>query len=178
MPTFENHGESFYKYAMEHFLEAGHISTSTPVFSNHSPEQFVFFDNEISGFLSHHQRGLFNYFDNVSHLFSVNNCVFLAVNLLTSHKERSQTAHDIHTLLHPIIGVNGTICIFHLNNEVLLSFMGYGSRCILSDWFLMNDDDRLWERLNIGNISIRNDADYFWDLESVHTNTASTAIAK
>ena len=37
-------GEAFYQYAMSLFLKAGHVSTSTPEYCNHSAEQFVYFD--------------------------------------------------------------------------------------------------------------------------------------
>ena len=158
-------GEYFYKYAMELFSRAGHVFTSFPEFVNHSPEQFVFFDNKSDIVLSRDQRMLFRVFNNVSRLFTANSCAFFSINLLTAPKGRSQVAHDIHTLIHPIIGAEGTICLFRYNTEVMISFLGFGYRCILSDWYSMDDDfDNLLERLDIANMSIRREADYFSDM--------------
>ena len=158
-------GENFYKYAMELFSRAGHVFTSFPEFFNHSPEQFVFFDNKSDIVLSRGQRMLFRVFSNVSRLFTVNGCAFFSINLLTAPKGRSQVAHDIHTMIHPIIGADGTICLFHYNDEVMISFVGFGYHCILSDWYSMDDDfDNLLERLDIANMSIGRGADYFSDM--------------
>lgn len=158
-------GEDFYKCAMELFSEAGHVFTSVPEFINHSPEQFVYFDNKSDVSLSRDQRALFGTFNNVSLLFSANGCSFFSINLLTTKSERSQAAHDIHTMIHPFVGNDGTICLFGLNDEVMLSFMGFGCRCILSDWYPVEDsNNRLLERLSIANMSIERNVDYFTDM--------------
>lgn len=157
--------ESFYLYAMQLFSKAGHVATSTPVFTNHSPEQVVYFDYRSDISLTREQRSMLRDFNSVSCLFSVNECIFMSVNLLVGHNKRSQAAHDIHTLLHPIIGAKGTICLFHWDDVVLLSFMGYGKRCILSNWYPMDDDyETLLTKLDIGNMSVENGYDYFLDM--------------
>lgn len=158
-------GENFYIYAMELFSKAGHVFTSVPEIINHSPEQFCYFDNKSDIVLSQDQRAMFQSFNNVSRLFSYNRCVFLSLNLLTTKRNRSQMAHDIHMMLHPIIGMDGTICLFRYDNEVMLTFTGFGYRCILSDWYPAQDDDgQLLDRLDISNISIEWGADYFADM--------------
>ena len=165
MLRLDYNGEVFYKYAMDLFYKAGHVFTSTPEFFNHSPEQFVYFDNRSDVALSREQRALFRVFNNVSRLFSVNDCVFFSVNLLTNRESRSQTAHDIHMMIHPITGSIGTICLFKYDDEVMMSFAGFGYRCILSDWYPMDADiDRLLERLDIANISIAQEVGYFNDM--------------
>lgn len=165
MSFLEHDGESFYTYAMELFFKAGHATTSEPKFMNHSPEQFVYFDNSGEVSLSPYQRSLFKMFNNISHLFSVNECSFFSMNLLTARGNRSQSACDIHTMLHPIVGADGTICLFRFNDEVMLSFVGYGVRCILSDWYLMDDNqEQLTEKLDIANVSIKSGCDYFSDM--------------
>ena len=65
LPT-DYDGYTFYKFAMDLFLKAGHVLTSLPEFSNHSPEQFVYFDGRSDVALSSEQRALFRAFDNVS----------------------------------------------------------------------------------------------------------------
>lgn len=157
--------ESFYQYAMELFSEAGHVFASAPVFSNHTPEQFIYLDNKSDTSLTSDQRALLGMFDNVSQLFSANDCVFFSVNLQTARKYRSHIAHDIHTLIHLVNGADGSICIFRFDDEIMLSFIGYGKRCILSDWYPIHDDyGTLPAKLDIGNMSIQNGADYFGDM--------------
>jgi hypothetical protein len=158
-------GERFYLYAMELFFRAGHVFTSEPIYANHSSEQFIYFDNKSDVSFSPDQRSMLSAFNNISRLFSVNGCTFFSINLLTLKHERSQIAHDIHTMIHAIIGSNGTICLFRHDEEIMLSFIGYGCRCILSDWYQMEDDyDHLLERLDIANISIEQGVDYFSDI--------------
>ena len=165
MSFLEHDGESFYTYAMELFFKAGHVTAYEPKFANHSSERFVYFDNPGGVSLSPYQRSLFKMFDNVSHLFSANECAFFSVNLLTTRGKRSQVACDIHTMLHPIVGADGTICLFRFNDEVILSFIGYGVRCVLSDWYSMDDGNgQLIEKLDISNVSIRSGYDYFLDM--------------
>lgn len=158
-------GENFYLYAMELFSEAGHVFTSVPEFANHSSEQFAYFDNNSNISFTIEQRAMLKCFNNVSRLFSVNGCTFFSVNLLTTKNERSQAAHDIHTMFHSMIDSDGTVYLFRYDDEVMLSFIGYGFRCILSDWYLMETDyDYLLELLDIANMSIKQGRDYFADM--------------
>lgn len=152
-------------YAMELFFKTGHVATLKPEFINHSPEQFAYFDNRTDVSLTREQRSLFKAFNNVSRLFSVNRCVFFSINLLTSKVNRSQAAHDIHTMIHPVVEADGTICLFCHDDEVMLSFLGFGLRCILSDWYPMADENEtLLEKLDIANFSIVRGTDYFSDM--------------
>lgn len=165
MSHLDYDGESFYLYAMELFSETGHVFTSIPEFSNHSPEEFVYLDNKSETSLSREQRLMFRAFNNVSRLFSVNGCVFFSINLLTTKDERSQAAHDIHTMLYPFVSSEGTICLFRYDEEVMLSFIGFGHRCILSDWYPMEDDyAHLSGLLDITNFSLDRGTDYFADM--------------
>lgn len=165
MLSFPYNGEDLYMYAMELFSETGHIFTSVPEFINHSSERFVYFDNKSGISLSRKQRLMLKNFDNVSRLFSVNGCCFFSINLLTIRKERSQMAHDIHTMLHPIVDSDGTICLFLHDEEIMLSFMGYGCRCILSNWHSIKDEyGCLSNLLDIANFSIEKGSEYFADM--------------
>lgn len=165
MSHLDDDGKSFYLYAMNLFSETGHVFTSIPEFVNHSSEQFIYFDNKPAASFSCEQRSMLRAFNNVSRLFSVNGCAFFSMNLLIAKRERSQAAHDIHSMLHPIVGFEGTICLFRYNEEVMLSFAGFGHRCILSDWFPMDDDiGNLSTRLDIANFSIDQGVDYFLDM--------------
>lgn len=157
--------DRFFEYAMKLFFEAGHAVTTDPEYINHSSEQLVYFDCRRTVSLSNSQRESLHTFSNVSRLFSFNNCTFFSIVLLTTKKERSQAAHDIHSLLHPGIESKGTICIFKCDDEVVLSFMGFGLKCILSDWYPIDDDfDVLFDRLHVVNMSLDRDADYFSDM--------------
>ena len=158
-------GESFYQFAMTLFIEAGHVFTSIPEYHNHTAEQFIYFDNNTDTSLSPPERALLKHFNNVSRLFTVNECAFFSINLFTMRSERSILAHKVHSMLHPMVASNGTICIFRFEDEVMLSFMGFGYHCILSDWYPMFDPyDELLHRLDIINISIASSHEYFDDL--------------
>lgn len=164
MWSLECDSERFYEFAMELFMNAGHTSASEPEFANHSPEQFVYLDNESDISLSKEQRLSLGLFNNVSRLFTVNDCAFFSINLVSLQSQRSQIAHDVHTMIHPIVGQNATICLFRYENGIMLTFMGYGKLCILSDWYSMDDDyDILHNKLDISNMSITTDEDYFAD---------------
>lgn len=157
-------GESFYQFAMALFMEAGHVFTSTPEYYNHSPEQFAYLDNKSDVSLSPTDRALLKRFNNISRLFTVNGCAFYSINLFTRRPERSELSHNIHTMLHPIIDADGTICLFRFEDEVMLSFIGFGYRCILSDWYPMFDPyDKLLHRLDIINMGINSGREYFED---------------
>lgn len=61
-------------------------------------------------------------------------------------------------------GAQGTIVLFHCNECVLLSFMGFGHHCMLSDWYTIPRDDLdLRDKLDIANMTILEDVDYFSD---------------
>ena len=165
MSYYSDGGECFYSYAMDLFSRAGHVATSDPVFVNHSAERFVFFDVRREASLSREQRMMLKLFNNVSRLFSFNGCVFLSINLLTTKNNRSQVAHDIHSMIHPLLGFHGSICLFKCDDSVMISFVGFGLRCMLSDWYPeIDDSDELVERLHISNVSIDSKVNYFTDL--------------
>ena len=165
MSQLVNDGNSLYKTAMELFIKAGHVTTSEPEFANHSPEQFVYFDSNTEAYLSSSQRALFREFNNVSRLFSVNGCTFLSINLTTIKEQRSQVAHEIHTMIHPLTGTDGSICLFQCDQEIIITLVGYGLRCIMSDWYPIDDDySLLLDRLDIANMSVDNGKDYYFDM--------------
>lgn len=158
-------GESFYQFAMALFTEAGHVFTSTPEYYNHSAERFAYFDNKADVSLSSADRALMKRFNNVSRLFTANKCAFFSINLVALCSERSELAHNIHTMLHPLVDADGTIFLFRFEDEVMLSFLGFGYRCILSDWYSMFDPfDKLVQRLDIVNMNINSSREYFDDL--------------
>ena len=159
--------QSFYQFAMSIFKEAGHMFTPAPEYYNHTAKQFIYFDNKPDILLSPADRAQLNDFDNVSRLFTANGCVFFSINLsqAITRSDRSEAAHRIHVLIYPIIEAEGTVCIFRHEDEVMLSFMGYGYHCILSDWYPMFDPyEQLLRRLDIINISIDSHREYFDDL--------------
>lgn len=170
--------KSFCMYAMELFINAGHTTTPEPVFTNHSPERVLYFDYSAPS-LSPDQRALFAFFNNVSCLFSANGCVFFSINLLSTKRDRSQVAHDIHSMLHPFVKSKGTICFFQLDDEVMLSFVGFGFNCVLSDWFSIYDDSgSLQSMLDIVNMSVCNERAYFSDFVYVFARAYYRDISK
>lgn len=158
--------ELFCDYAMSLFVQAGHIEgDQKPAFRNHSAEELIYFDIEHQSIsLSNSQRSILTSFNNVSRLFTLEGCVFYSINLVSLPKQRSRLAYDVHNLIHPLTRASGTIIVFLHDGCVMLSFMGFRHHCILSDWYTIDDDERkLLDKLDIANITIHSDADYFAD---------------
>lgn len=165
VPDYNWEGAQLYKYAMELFSKAGHVANTLPEYINYSAEQLVYVNSSSETALSREQRSQIKLFNMVSRLFTENQCAFFSLNLLSTKGNRSQTAHDIHTMIHPLIGTRGTVCMFRYDDEIMLSFMGFGLSCILSDWYLMEDDsDLLLKKLDIANVCVNNEYDYFMDM--------------
>jgi len=167
-------GESLFDFSMKLFSEAAHTNSSYPIFINHSAERFVFFDNKET-ILSKAQISSLKDFKNVSYLFELGDNVFdeknhqtvrfYSMELKTITSFRSQTAYDVHMLLHPLIGCEATVILFKFNDNVMLSLAGYGEACILSDWYSAeNDYNDLLERIHIVNVSLRSTREFFYDL--------------
>lgn len=157
--------EGFFSYIMDLFYQAGHVATLNPEYANHSAEQFVYTDTRNDLYLSRDQRGMLKCFGDISRLFTSHDCSFFSVNLSTLPRDRSQMAHDVHKLMHPFVETAASVCVFHCDGEYVLSFAGYGVNFMLSDWYpLVDDFDSFLKKIDIGNISISSDRDYFLDL--------------
>ena len=163
VPDYE--GEMFYQYVQQLCIRTGHTLVTVPIYANHTPEQFFYLDNHTELSLTQSERALFTSFYNVSLLFCANDCWFISANLFTERSMRSQLAHDVHTLIHMIMGANASVCFFRHEEEVILSLVGYNYQCILSDWYPIDDDyDTLASKLCVANMSITDYEEYFVDM--------------
>ena len=167
--------ESFVRFAMKLFADAGHVDAPMPVFINHSPEQVVFFDNNVSISLSIAERQSLKCFRDVSHLFTINgecfkkysrdHIAFYSMELICNKATRSQISCDIHKLLHSIAKIDATVLLIKCDDAFMLSMMGYKRGIVLSDWYLIEDDyEWVIEKLHIANVSLISARDYFLDL--------------
>ena len=155
----------FYRRALAFFVDSGHIDTPEAEFSNHDPEQFVYADALTNRSLSPSQKSLFSYFDNISKLFTVNNCVFYSAELFSDCVRRSQLAHDVHALIHSLAGEKNTVCVFACSDEVIFSFKSSKIDYVLSDWYPMDDfEGELVSKLDISNVSTASSNSYISDL--------------
>lgn len=157
--------EEFFEYAMALFVESGHTDATKPEFMNHSAKQFIYIDCDKNISLSCEQRNFLKLFDNISRLFTVNGIAFFSLNLLTSSSERSQSVHNIHMLIQSVVNDRATICLSRHADKIIFSFAVYGSACLLSDWY--SNDDRILERLDIANMTIADNREYFYDFISI-----------
>lgn len=166
----------FWLYALSLFVESGHTDSTSPDFDNHTPEQFVFFDNKSDQSLSDNELSLFKIFQNISYLFALGDDVFekksgqqvnfYSIELNCSKGSRSQSAFEIHEMLHPIINVYATVILFKWENYVMLSIICENSECIMSDWYEVEEDyDCLVEKLHIANVSLKSARLYIEDLD-------------
>lgn len=164
--------ETFAGFAMGLFGEAGHADASLPVFANHSPEQFVFFDSKENIALSKTQREMFKQIENVSYLFSLPYELFerrsrqivsyYSAELKCATSSRSQFAHDAHVMFHPFAGAQVSVMLFKHDEEFILSIIGFGQDAILSDWYPIETGcDDFIERIHIVNTSIRSVREYY-----------------
>lgn len=164
--------ETFAGFAMELLNEAGHADASVPVFANHTPEQFVFFDSEKSIALSTEQREMLEEIESVSYLFSLDDDFFecddqqivsyYSAELICSYSSRSQIAHDAHMMLHPFTDAQVSIMLFKHDEEFMLSIAGYGEDAILSDWYSFDlGYDEFIEKIDIVNISIKTAKEFY-----------------
>ncbi len=150
--------DQFYSIAMSFFVEAGHISTYEPEYFNLNTDQIILDKDK-------YDTASLDLFDNLSLLFVIRQCMFFSAELLSDRKHRSQAARDVHGLIHSLIEMDASVCVFHLGDEILISFMGYGCHCVLSDWYPIEDRDGLLaERLDISNVSTKGNYAYFRDL--------------
>ena len=164
-----------WQYGMEIFKELGYTDSKTPEYMNHTSKQAIYFDMTKDISLSRYQRGLLKHFTNVSRLFTISaedlassgweSIAFYSIDLLVSQQLRSEAAVEIHSLVQKVSDTPATVCLFKLNEHVLLSFAGFSRPCVLSDWFHIGENDfRLMELLDLGNVSMRTVVDFFYDL--------------
>ena len=161
--VFSSDPGKFFEYALELFSRTGHTDVIAPEFSNHSSRKFVYFDSEKNLSLNFRQRDKLNDFDNVSRLFTTCGIAFFSANLLTPLGDRSQTAYDIHALMHKVSDEVATICLFRHANKIILSFAYNRLGCLLSDWYAPDAEDFM-ERLNVANFSVTDGNEYFCDM--------------
>lgn len=151
--------ENFSWYALKLFATAGHTDATAPAFVDHSAKQFVYFDCNKTLPLNAKQRALLNDFGKVSRLFTVQGIDFFSLEIFSP--DRSKTAHDAHQLIQFAADTTATICLAHHHDDILLSFAGFGSACLLSDWY--SDEEKFLRRLDIANMTITNAREYFCD---------------
>lgn len=162
---FPSRAEKFFEYALELFAKSGHTDATEPEFTNHSAKQFIYLDCDKSFVLSQKQRDVFRLFDNISRLFTIKGIAFFSLNLSGTRSERSQAAHNSHMLIQSVVKNQATICMSRHADEIILSFAGYGSTCILSDWY--SSEYKILERLDIANMTISDIKEYFFDFVSI-----------
>ena len=164
--------ETFAGFAMGLFGGAGHADASLPVFANHSPEQFVFFDSKENIALSEMQREMFKQIENVSYLFSLPNELFqrrsrqvvsyYSAELKCATSSRSQFAHDAHIMFHPFTGAQVSVMLFRHDEAFILSIIGFGQDAILSDWYPIETGyDDFIDKIHIVNTSIHSVREYY-----------------
>lgn len=163
-------------YLMSLFRTAGHIDTATPIFKNHSSKKVVYFDCAENVIITDTQESLLKYFENVSYLFMLDShndsfqkndteavCVYSA-ELLCKETMRTQTAYEVHRLLHSLIEEKYTVIVFGFEDQLLFSFASDDKDYIMSDWFDIENQEEILEIIHIANMSLKSALDYFSDM--------------
>lgn len=164
----------FYKDALNLFVEAGHAATDLPIFCNHSVEEAVYFDCEASIVFSKKQLSILACSANISHLFDLNTDLFskgkrdkisfYSLELLSLESCRSQAAYDVHKNLHSTFNATASVLLFKNKDKVMLSFVGYDSDVMLSDWYSIEKDfEHLINKIDISNMTLASARAYFYD---------------
>ena len=162
---------NFYEYAFTILSEAGHVTTSSPIYVNHSSGETLYIDSSKDVVTNRFERDLLSLLDNVSLLVDVRwpgvvpeldeNVQIYSATVDFSERCRSQNIADIHHLLQKYWNCTHSI-VFFKNKES--SFADKDRSHILSDWFSITYEwDKIVERVGIENIAIDTCENYFLD---------------
>lgn len=166
--------DDLYLLALELFQASGYAVTSEVIFSNHSPEQVIYFDSGADIYISKTERNMLKDITNISYLFNIgvdsfdlskeDSVGFYSIEIVGSKRYRSQIAYDTHCILKPFLSGKGNIILYRLNEEIMLTVQGFDTDVYLSDWFHQSDDfDFLAERIHICNMSLNTAKDFIID---------------
>ncbi|MGL4282499.1 hypothetical protein [Eubacterium aggregans] len=156
--------ESFYQDAIKIFRDAGYTVTDTPIFSNHSYKDIVYFDGTKMLMLDNLTATTLKIATNISHLFDLDDeffeegtgsrIAYYSVVLECNKLSRSQSAHDIHELFHSTFKADISILLFKNASSFLISIAGVENDIMLSDWFdCLLDTEEISNRIDILEIS-------------------------
>ena len=165
---------NFYEYAFTILSEAGHVTTSSPIYVNHSSGETLYIDSSKDVVTNRFERDLLSLIDNVSLLVDVRwpgvvpeldeNVQIYSATVDFSERCRSQNIADIHHLLQKYWNCTHSIVFFKNKESYLLSFADKDRSHILSDWFSITYEwDKIVERVGIENIAIDTCENYFLD---------------
>lgn len=166
--------EMFYSEAMDFFQKAGHNIASLPIYANHTYEQVVYFDSEKTVLIDPSMSNIIEKALCVSHLFDLRDECFevetgsqisyYSIVLRCEKKSRSQTAHDVHFLLHTAFASEISVVLFNHDDAVLMSIAGFDNDIILSDWYQNYADyDNLVELIHIAQLSLKSSYEFITD---------------
>ena len=164
----------FYEYAFTILSEAGHVTTSSPIYVNHSSGETLYIDSSKDVVTNRFERDLLSLIDNVSLLVDVRwpgvvpeldeNVQIYSATVDFSERCRSQNIADIHHLLQKYWNCTHSIVFFKNKESYLISFADKDRSHILSDWFAITyESDKIVERVGIENIAIDTCENYFLD---------------
>ena len=164
----------FYEYAFTILSEAGHVTTSSPIYVNHSSGETLYIDSSKDVVTNRFERDLLSLIDNVSLLVDVRwpgvvpeldeNVQIYSATVDFSERCRSQNIADIHHLLQKYWNCTHSIVFFKNKESYLISFADKDRSHILSDWFSITYEwDKIVERVGIENIAIDTCENYFLD---------------
>lgn len=165
----------FYNFALTLFTEAGLTDAEEPVYSNHSPDQMIYFDSLRPVNYSKFQRSVLKtYIHNISLLFEMGYNAFerpshkkirvFSAELFCDSSERSQTACYVHTHLVPAAECDASVFLFEHNNMMMISIINFNHRCYLSDWYNIYDYGEFVDKLNILNTRVDTASNFLSDL--------------
>lgn len=164
----------FYEYASMLLVEAGHMITPNPIYTNHTSSETLYIDSKKDVVIPSIDRALLSTINNVSLLLEVEwdgvvdelteKVQVYSITVDFSDSSRSQNVADIHYLLQQYWSCNHSIVFFKNRNQFVVSFADAARSHILSDWFDISEDcDSVIERLSIANMSIDTCDGYFED---------------
>ena len=164
----------FYEYASMLLIEAGHMITPNPIYTNHTSGETLYIDSNKDVVIPSIDRALLSTINNVSLLFEVEwegvveelteKVQVYSITVDFSDSSRSQNVADIHYLLQQYWSCNHSIIFFKNRNQFVVSFADAARSHILSDWFDISEDcDSLIERLSIANMFLDTCDGYFED---------------
>ena len=165
----------FYHIALELFSDAGLTDVSDPLYFNHSPDQLIYFDclNPVNYSiyqrcvlkkLIHNISFLFEFDDDTFERRSGKTIRFFCAELFCETAERSQIACYVHSQMCPVLDCDASVFLFEHNGFFMISIIGFNNKCILSDWYYIDDYGSFIDKLNIANTRLDTAAHYLSDL--------------
>lgn len=171
---FDYEESMFYTHVIEMLKESGHVFSSSPVYTNHDPQEVMYDDTDcgVDVFLNRAEREAVAQTSCISFLISLchdaeqpdERIGVYSYTIRALSTVRSELAARSHAALHQFWGCSYSLAFVHHNGSFILSMCDSYGREYLSDWYQVDDILDFVDRMDIATISLQSTKDYFYDI--------------